>query len=322
MGKIKLLITDGLSSEGIKLLEESSLFTITLHKNIEKEELKKILPHYEAVIIRSATKFSKDLIDCAKSLKVIMRAGAGVDNVDIANASSKKILVLNCPDVNNNAVAELAIGFMFSLLREIPRATQGMKQNLWEKKELIGREAAGRTVGIVGYGAIGNLVGKACHALGMRVHAYDPQAKEKKNAAAAVSLWCSTIDEVFSSSDIISLHMPLIDSTKNSIGAAQFSKMKKGSYFINCSRGGIVKEEDLLAALNNGTLAGAALDVFAEEPVAPNSALVQHPKVICTPHIGAATKESQTKIGIAAATHLINYFKESNTSTAVNKGAF
>jgi len=322
MEKTKLLITDGLSPEGINILEQSGLFTITLHKSIEKDALKKILPEYEVVIIRSATKMTKELIDCASSLKVIMRAGAGVDNVDVAHASTKKVLVFNCPGVNNNAVAELTLGFLFSLLREIPRATNGMKQNLWEKKELVGGEAAGRTIGILGYGAIGNLVGKACHALGMKVIAYDPRANELKNTNSPVHQWHSNIDEVFSAANIVSIHMPLVDSTKNSVGTTQFSKMKKGSYLINCSRGGIVKEDELLLALDNGTLAGAALDVFSQEPTPANSPLVQHSKVICSPHIGAATKESQTKIGIAAATHLINYYKENNTSTVVNQGAF
>lgn len=322
MAKIKLLITDGLSSEGTKILEQSGLFETTLHKSIEKEELKKILPGYEVVVIRSATKMTKDLIDAATNLKVIMRAGAGVDNVDVVYASQKKVLVFNCPGVNNNAVAELTLGFLFGLLREIPRATMGMKQNLWEKKELVGGEASGRSIGILGYGAIGALVGKACNALGMKVHAYDPRANDIKAANPAVQQWHTNIDDVFAACDVVTIHVPLMDSTKNAIGAAQFKKMKKGSYLINASRGGIVMEDDLLAALNDGTLAGAALDVFSQEPTPANMPLVQHPKVICAPHIGAATKESQTKIGIAAGTHLVSYYKEGNTNTAVNKGTF
>lgn len=322
MAKTKLLITDGLSTEGVQMLEKSGLFEISFHKAVEKEALKGMLPEFEAIVIRSATKMTKELIDAGPNLKVIMRAGAGVDNVDVAHASKKNVLVLNCPGVNNNAVAELTIGFLFGLLREIPRATSGMKQNLWEKKELVGGEASGRTIGILGFGAIGNLVGKACNALGMNVIVFDPRGKElsSKSEYSFVKGWHSSMDEVFSQADVVSLHMPLIDSTKNSIGASQFSKMKKGSYFINCARGGIVDEAALLEALNNGTIAGAALDVFAQEPVAPDYPLVKHPKVICAPHIGAATKEAQHKVGLAAAKYLIDYYKEGKAPTAVNNG--
>lgn len=320
MSKAKLLITDGLSPEGLQMLEKSELFDITFHKSVEKEALKGMLANADALVIRSATKMTKELIDCAPHLKVIMRAGAGVDNVDVTHATTKKILVLNCPGVNNNAVAELTLGFLFGLLREIPRATAGMKQNLWEKKELVGNEAAGRTIGLLGFGAIGNLVGKACNALGMSVIVFDPRASDLKNKSeySFVKKWHSSMDEVFSSADVVSLHMPLMDSTKNSIGASQFLKMKKGSYFINCSRGGIANEEALLEALNNGTLAGAALDVFDIEPTPSDHPLVKHPKVICAPHIGAATKEAQHKVGLAAAKYLVDFYKEGKATTAVN----
>lgn len=320
MPKAKLLITDGLSPEGLDILQKSGVFDVTFHKSVDKETLKGMLPGYEGVVIRSATKMTKDLIDAAPQLKVIMRAGAGVDNVDVTHATAKKVLVLNCPGTNNNAVAELTLGFLFGMLREIPRATAGMKQNLWEKKELVGNEAAGRTIGLLGLGAIGNLVGKACHALGMEVVAFDPRAGELKGKSeySYVKAWHSSMDEVFASADVVSVHIPLMDSTKNSIGAAQFGKMKKGSYFINASRGGIANEAALLEALNNGTLAGAALDVFDQEPTPANHPLVSHPKVICAPHIGAATKEAQHKVGLAAAKYLIDFYQEGKAPSAVN----
>jgi len=321
MSKAKLLITDGLSPEGLQALESCGLFDVSFHKAVEKDALMAMLPNYEAIVIRSATKMTKELIDAAPKLKVIMRAGAGVDNVDVTHATSKKVLVLNCPGTNNNAVAELTVGFLLGLMREIPRATSGMKANLWEKKELVGNEAAGRKVGLLGFGAIGGLVGKACHALGMTVMAYDPRSEElKKNPEYSfVKGWASSPDLVFSDCDVVSLHLPLMDSTKNSITAAQFSKMKKGSYFINCARGGIANEADLLAALNDGTIAGAALDVFDKEPTQPDHPLVKHPKVICAPHIGAATKEAQHKVGIAAAKWLIQFYSEGTAPSAVNK---
>lgn len=321
MSKAKLLITDGLSNDGLQALEQSGLFEVSFHKAVEKDALIAMLPSYEAIVIRSATKMTKELIDAAPKLKVIMRAGAGVDNVDVAHATAKKVLVLNCPGVNNNAVAELTLGFLFGLMREIPRATSGMKANLWEKKELVGAEVSGRSISLLGFGAIGNLVGKACHALGMAVNVFDPRANELKSKPeySFVKTWFSNMDEAFAASDVVSLHMPLMDSTKNSITKAQFSKMKKGSYFINCARGGIANEADLLEALNDGTLAGAALDVFDKEPTPPEHPLVKHPKVICAPHIGAATKEAQHKVGIAAAKWLIEFYKEGKAPTAVNK---
>ncbi|MCO5143725.1 MAG: hydroxyacid dehydrogenase [Oligoflexia bacterium] len=322
MAKIKLLITDGLSNDGMDILNKSDLFDITFHKAIDKESLIKILPEYEAVAIRSATKMTKDLIDAGSKLKMIMRAGAGVDNVDVEHATKKNVLVFNCPGENNNAVAELSLGLMLGLLREIPRATAGMKANLWEKKELVGQELSGRTLGVIGFGAIGGIVGKSANALGMKVIAFDPNAEKLKQNKEYnfVQTWCSSIDDVFSTATMISLHIPLMEKTKNSIGKTQFDKLKDGSYFINCSRGGIVNEKDLLEALNNGKLSGAGLDVFEKEPVSKDDPLVMHPKVICTPHIGAATKEAQKKVGIAAGRYLVDYFKEGKTTTAVNNG--
>jgi D-3-phosphoglycerate dehydrogenase len=319
MSKPKLLITDGLSNDGLQALENCGLFEVSFHKAVEKDALKTMLATTEALVIRSATKMTKDLIDLAPKLKVIMRAGAGVDNVDVKHATEKKILVLNCPGVNNNAVAELTLGFLFGLVRELPRATAGMKANLWEKKELVGNEVSGRTIGVVGYGAIGSLVGKAASALGMTVMAFDPAADKIKAQHPYVKTWVTSPDEIFAAADVVTLHMPLMDSTKNSIGAAQFGKMKKGSYFINCSRGGIANEAALLEKLNDGTIAGAALDVFDTEPTPPDHPLVKHAKVICAPHIGAATKEAQHKVGIAAAKYLIDFYKEGKAPTAVNK---
>jgi D-3-phosphoglycerate dehydrogenase / 2-oxoglutarate reductase len=319
MSKLQLLVTDGLSDEGRLSLEQSGKFQLQFHKSMDKDALKKALPETEAIIIRSATKMTADLIELAPKLKVIMRAGAGVDNVDVKAATAKKVLVLNCPGVNNNAVAELTLGFLFALMREIPRATNGMKQGLWEKKELVGGEVAGRTLGLLGCGAIGGLVAKAASALGMKVIAFDPKAEDLKSTLPSIAEWKTDIGGVFASSDIVSLHLPLMDSTKNSIGATEFKKMKKGSYFVNCARGGIVDESALLTALNDGTVAGAALDVFSEEPTPSGHPLVNHPKVICAPHIGAATKEAQHKVGIAAAKYLIEFVSSGKAPTAVNK---
>lgn len=316
MGR-KILITDGLGKEGVAKLEASGLFQVDLHKAVDKAALPALIKDAEILIVRSATKVTADVIAAAPALRTIMRAGAGVDNIDVAAASARNILVFNTPGVNNNAVAELTLGFMLGLLRETPRADALMKQDRWEKKEFVGYEAKGRTIGLLGYGSIGSIVGNCAHALGMKVVAFDPRSSALAAANPNVS-WCKTIDEVFATADVVSLHLPLMPETKNSIGAAQFQKMKKGSYFINASRGGIVNEGDLLAALESGTIAGVATDVFHTEPVAAGDKLVHHPKVIATPHIGAATNESQTKVGIAAADGLIRFYTNKDLSTCVN----
>ena len=314
MSKIKLLITDGFSAQGLSVLEKSELFSITFHKGVEKPQLLELLPEQEAIIIRSATKLRGEVLEAGKNLKVIMRAGSGVDNIDVPLATNKNILVFNTPGANNNAVVELTLGYIFALLRELPRATIGMKKNLWEKKVLVGGEAQNRTLGVLGLGAIGTSVALKAQKLGMNIVGYDP--KPNKNIDE-IKL-CSTIDEVFEKASIVTIHMPLMSSTRQSIGKNQFEKMKKGSYLINCARGDIVKEDDLLTALENETLAGAAMDVFQIEPVT-NTALVSHPKFICTPHIGASTKESQEKVALSAANSLIDFFRDGSKKHALNK---
>lgn len=312
-----ILITDGLASEGLKLLEANPQFKVNFFKSVEKNQLPELLTDAEVLIVRSATKVTAEVMAMAPKLKVIMRAGAGVDNIDIPAANKKGVLVFNTPGVNNQAVAELTLGLMFSLLREIPKADAGMKADRWDKKDLVGGEAKGKTLGLLGFGAIGSIVGNCAKALGMKLVAFDPRHEELAKKYPEIK-WATSIDEVFAAGDFVSLHLPLLPATKNSIGAAQYSKMKKGSYFINASRGGIANEADLLAALESGHLAGAALDVFDQEPVPAGHKLVKHPKVICTPHIGAATKESQTKVGIAAAEGLIRFYNSKDLSTAVN----
>lgn len=317
MAKHKLIITDGLAPDAVEILENSDLFEINLQKGISKDDLMKIVGEYDAAVIRSATKFTADLFDAGGNLKAIMRAGSGVDNIDVPHASSKGIYVFNTPGANNNAVAELAIGYALALLRFIPQATSGMKNGKWEKKELTGFEVQGRTLGIAGLGAIGCLVAEKAKGLGMEVIAYDP-SNDAGSRSACVSSMVGSMDELFEKSSMISLHVPLIDATRNSIGKAQFDKMQNGSYLINCARGGIVNEADLLAALESGKLAGAALDVFEKEPVPTGDKLVAHENVICTPHIGAATKESQQKVGQKAAYGLIKFFKENHKEAALN----
>jgi D-3-phosphoglycerate dehydrogenase len=320
MTKTKLLISDGFSKDGLEILEKSGLFEINFNKAVELPKLLEILPEYEAIIIRSATKLKGDALAAGKKLKAIMRAGSGVDNIDVPGATKMGITVFNTPGANNNAVVELTLGFLFSLLREIPRGTIGMKAGVWEKNALVGLEAEGRTLGVLGLGAIGASVAAKAKALGMRVVGYDPRANEL-NLTGKIDQICKTVDDVFAAASVVSVHMPLADSTKNSIGAQQLKRLNKGSFLINASRGGIVNESDVLAALEEGILAGAALDVFDTEPTPVGHKLVNHAKVICTPHIGAATQESQTKVALMAANSLVKYFQNGDTTNSVNTRA-
>ena len=320
MKKIKLLISDGMASEGLSLLEKSELFTISFYKQIEKEELHRILSEFEAIVIRSATKLKEETLSAGSNLKLIMRAGSGVDNIDMEKASQMGILVFNTPGANNNAVVELTLGFLFSLLRKIPQATASIKAGKWEKKTLSGLEVEKRNLGVIGLGAIGTSVAKKASLLGMEVLAYDVNMAAKQIGDFVKK--ANSMEEVFEKSSVVSIHVPLMKATRNLIGRAQFSKMQKGAFFINCSRGGIVVEEDLLEALENEQIAGAAMDVFFEEPITEKNKLTLHPNFICSPHVGAATKESQTKVAISAATSLINYFKNKDTKFALNKNNF
>ncbi len=225
--------------------------------------------------------------------------------------------VFNTPGANNNAVVELTIGYLFSLLRELPRFTSGMKSGKWEKKALVGGEIEDRTLGVVGLGAIGASVAKKAKALGMKIVGFDPRAKEL-GLESVIDTFCDSVDEVFKNANMVTLHLPAIDSTKNSIGKVQFDLMQEGSYLVNCARGGIVVEADVLSALDSGKLAGAAFDVFAKEPVAADDPLVNHAKVITSPHIGASTNESQKKVAMMAADRLTAFFKSNDAECALN----
>lgn len=318
MSKVRLLITDGFSPDGISKLETSGLFDIDLNKGLEESAAKEKIQNSDAIIIRSATVLKGDMLDAgSSSLKAIVRAGSGVDNIDVDSASKMGIYVFNTPGANNNAVVELTLGYMFSLLRELPRSTSGMKAGKWEKKALVGGEVEGRTLGVIGLGAIGASVARKAKALGMKVIGFDPRASEL-DLSGVVDSTCPSVDEVFKQCSMVTLHLPAIEATKNSIGKAQFDLMQDGSYLINCARGGIVVESDAIAALNSGKLAGAAFDVFATEPVAESDPLVAHEKVICSPHIGASTNESQTKVALMAAERLVNFFQNQQAECALN----
>jgi len=290
MSDLRILITDGLDENGQAILRASA--QVDLFPDWSLEELTKRLGGYDAVIIRGRTKLGAEIIRNATRLKVIGRAGVGVDNIDLAAAKERNITVVNAPMSTSTAVAELTVCMLLALAREIPRADASMKAGQWLKKELEGVELYGKTLGIIGIGRIGEEVGQRAIAFGMNVIAYDPfiEAQEiKQRGAEPVS-----IQDVFAWSDFISLHLPLNVSTRDLVSRQAFSQMRDGVRIVCAARGGIIDETALLEALNSGKVAGAALDVFSSEPPGATD-LIKHPHFIATPHIGAQTMEAQAR---------------------------
>jgi D-3-phosphoglycerate dehydrogenase len=290
MPTYNVLIADGLEEIGQAILHSSA--NVDDRTGISPEELLRVIKEYDAMIVRSRTKVTTQALAVAERLKVIGRAGVGVDNIDLEAAKAHGVTVVNAPTSTSLAVAELTLGLMLAMAREIPRADAGMKGGEWLKKELGGMELYGKTLGILGMGRIGAEVGKRAAAFGMSVLGYDPliPAEEiKRRGAKPVSL-----DDLYARSDFISLHLPLTDETRSMVAEQALGSMKRGVRILCAARGGIIDESALLTALESGQVAGAALDVFASEPPGA-SELVRHPKVIATPHVGAQTAEAQSR---------------------------
>ena len=290
MPSYNILITDGLDKRGQSILRASA--DLDYNEKVSADDLLKIIPDYDALIVRGQTRVTAAVIDSASRLKVIGRAGVGVDNIDIEAAKKHNVAVVYTPTATTIAVAELSFGLLLALAREIPRADATMKQGQWNKKEFAGGELHGKILGIIGYGRIGIEVGKRAAAFGMNVIVYDPNVSEddlKHSDAEPVS-----IQDLFAWSDFISLHLPLNVQTRDLIGPLAFSQMKDGVRIVCAARGGIIDEPALLSALNSGKVAGAALDVFEKEPPGLTE-LVSHPRVIATPHIGAQSAEAQSR---------------------------
>jgi len=290
MSSFKIIVTDGLDEIGQAILHSSA--ELDDRTGIPPEELLQVIENYDAMIVRSRTKVTTQVFEAAKHLKVIGRAGVGVDSIDLEAAKAHGVTVVNAPTSTSLAVAELTLGLMLSLAREIPRADAGMKNGEWLKKQLKGTELSGKTLGIIGMGRIGAEVTARAAAFGMIILGYDPliPAEEiEKRGAQPVNL-----DDLYSHSDYISLHLPLTDETRSMVNEQAFARMKRGARILCAARGGIIDEADLLTALESGQVGGAALDVFASEPPG-ESELVLHPKVIATPHVGAQTAEAQSR---------------------------
>lgn len=284
----KILITDGLDSNGIAILKKSA--EVVEMTGITPDDLLKEIAEYDALIVRGRTKVTAAVFDAAKNLKVVGRAGVGVDNIDLAAAKAHGVTVVNSPMATTTAVAELTMALMLSAVREIARADSSLKAGKWLKKEFEGFELSGKTLGVIGFGRIGAAVAKRAAAFDMTILGYDPMVPAEeitKRGGTPVSM-----DELLSQSDMITMHLPLTEETKSLINADAFAKMKQGVYLICAARGGVIDETALLDALNSGKVAGAALDVFVTEPPGLTD-LVAHPKLVCTPHVGAQTVEAQ-----------------------------
>ena len=300
MSKYSILITDGLDASAQAVLASC---TVDDRAGISADDLAKIIPDYHALIVRGRTKVVGPLLAVATKLKVVGRAGVGVDNIDLKAAKQRGVTVVNAPVSTTLAVAELTFGLLLALVREIPRADASMKQGGWIKKELEGAELYGKTLGILGMGRIGSEVAQRARAFGMQVLGSDPlltPEQVRERGAEPVSR-----DELLARSDFLSLHLPLTPETRGMLDTEQFAKMKDGARLVCAARGGIIDEPSLLAALESGKIAGAALDVFVSEP--PVSAdLVKHPRLIATPHIGAQTAEAQSRAATDIASEVLN----------------
>lgn len=311
----KVLVSDPLSEEGLKILEKQKDFKVDVKVKQPPEELKKIIGEYDALIVRSSTKVTADIIKHAKKLKVIGRAGVGLDNVDAAAATKKGIIVMNTPGGNTISAAEHTMSLILSLARNIPQADASIKSGTWDRNKFMGVELYGKVLGIIGLGRIGTEVAKRALGFGMKVVAYDPFLTQDKAKDLGIEL--ADLKRIFSQSDYITVHTPLTDETRHMIGAKEIDMMKKGVRLINCARGGIIDEGAVLAGIDSGKIAGAAFDVYEQEPP-KESPLVKSDKVVATPHLGASTEEAQLNVAVEIAKQVVDALLGRGIRNAVN----
>ena len=311
----KVLISDPLAEAGVKLLQQAGLH-VDMQPGLSHDRLLAIIADYDALIIRSGTKVTADVIRAAKNLKVIARAGVGVDNIDVAAATEAGIIVANAPTGNVAAAAEHTIALLFALARNVAAAHLSMTQGLWDRKAFMGVEVANKTLGLIGLGRVAGHVCRRAVGLGMKVLAFDPYVSPEYAYHMGAEL--APLDDLLAQSDFISLHLPLNEQTRHFVNAEVLAKMKTGARLINTSRGGVIDEQALIAALASGQLAGAALDVFSQEPLPKESPLRSHPNVVLTPHIGGSTTEAQYQVALDAATQVIDVLHDRPARYAIN----
>ena len=310
---MRILVSDSLSNEGLDILKEN--FTVDVSTGLSEDELVDKIKQYDALVIRSGTQVTQKIIEAADNLKVIGRAGVGVDNVDVDAATKKGIIVTNAPEGNMISAAEHTIAMMMAMSRNIPQANASLKAREWKRNKFTGIEVKSKTLGIIGLGRIGSEVAKRSLGLEMNLIGYDPFISEKRAAELGVKL--ATVNEIAKVADYITVHTPLIKETKNIIDEEQFALMKPSVKIINCARGGIINEEALSKALEDGKIGGAALDVFVEEPPF-NSPLLQFDNVIVTPHLGASTQEAQVNVAIDIAKEIVSVLTGGLAKNAIN----
>lgn len=315
---MKVLVCDPISQKGIALLQQRPEFeVVVLPKRLSEAELLPIVADASAMVVRSETKVTKAVIDAAPLLKVVGRAGVGVDNVDVDAATQRGVVVMNTPGGNTISTAELAFTLLLSLARKVPQAAASMASGKWDRKQFQGAEMMGKTLGVLGLGRIGGEVARRAVAFGMRVLAYDPYTSEARARELGITL-VSELDLVYRDADFITVHMPATEQTRGMLNAASFAKMKPKVCIVNCARGEIVVEADLLAALDSGKIAAAALDVFPVEPLPAEHPYRKNPNIVLTPHLGASTHEAQEKCGIEVAEVIAGYLLTGEVRNAVN----
>jgi D-3-phosphoglycerate dehydrogenase len=312
---LKVLVSDKLADDGVRLFREAEGIEVDVNTGLSPEALGAVIKDYDALVIRSGTKVTEEILDAATNLKAIGRAGIGLDNVDIPAATRRGIVVMNTPGGNVVTTAEHTIAMLLALSRNIPQGTSSLKAGRWDKKILQGREVFGKTLGVIGYGRVGSIVADRAKGLKMRVIVYDPYVN--KDIAEQAGFGLVSLEELYRSSDYITVHVPKLKDTVNLINKKAIDQMKQGVMIVNCARGGIVNEQDLADALKSGKVAGAALDVFETEPPG-KSPLFEFDHVTCTPHLGASTAEAQTNVAVAVAEQIISYLQTGTILNAVN----
>ena len=315
---MKIVVCDPISPKGIALLQQRPEFeVVVLPKRLSEPELLPVVADAVALLVRSETKVTRKVIESAPKLRVVGRAGVGVDNVDVEAATQHGVVVMNTPGGNTVTTAELSFAMLLALARKVPQAYSSMTAGKWDRKLFQGMELLGKTLGILGMGRIGSEVAKRALVFGMRVIAYDPYLTAERARTLGVE-FADSVDDVYRVADFITVHMPVTPETKHMLNAAAFTKMKPGVRLVNCARGEIISENDLLAALESGKVAGAALDVFAVEPLPADHPYRKQPNVILTPHLGASTQEAQEKCGIEVAEVVTAYLLTGEVRNAVN----
>jgi D-3-phosphoglycerate dehydrogenase len=311
-----VLVTDRVSDEGLAPLLDDDRFTVETIHDSASDEFEAALTSAEGLIVRSTTKVDAGMMSRASGLKVIGRAGVGVDNIDLAVASTRGIAVFNAPGGNTNAAAELTMALMLALARRLPEADRAIREGRWDRTSFKGIELKGRTLGLVGAGRIGGEVARRCQVFGMEVLVYDPYLTEERAEQLGVRL--VSLDDVVENADVISCHVPLTDETRGLIDAHLLGRMKDRVLVINASRGGVIDETALAKALQDGTVAGAALDVYEREPLSPESPLRDAPNLVLTPHLGASTEEAQVGVATEVAGYMRVALGEGDVSAAIN----